>query len=141
MSTPIIKTSDELFDHYDEISDYCHTHAEPVFITRDGRIDLVIMSLEYYQLLSGKLADGKRMDGKPGGYTYEDYLLLPDDIRVELIDGVLYDMPTPCIVHQAIQLAIYEQFGPWLREHPGRRHCSGSRSGNAFSSLQLLNQM
>jgi len=111
MSTPIIKTIDELFDHYDEIFAYCHTHAEPVFITRDGRIDLVVMSPEYYQLLAGKLADGK-----PGGYTYEDYLSLPDDLRVELIDGILYDMPTPRIVHQAIHLAIYEQFTPWLRE-------------------------
>ena len=32
---------------------------------------------------------------KPGEYTLEDYLALPDERRVELIDGVFYDMSAP----------------------------------------------
>jgi len=32
----------------------------------------------------------------PKVYTYADYLGFPEDVRVELIDGVVYDMsPAP----------------------------------------------
>jgi len=39
---------------------------------------------------------------KQGEYTMEDYYSLPNDRRVELIDGVIYDMAAPTIVHQKI---------------------------------------
>lgn len=39
---------------------------------------------------------------KQGEYTLEDYYKIPDDIRVELIDGVIYDMSSPTSVHQII---------------------------------------
>lgn len=42
--------------------------------------------------------DGKRQ----GEYTLEDYYALPDERRVELIDGVIYDMSAPTFVHQHI---------------------------------------
>lgn len=35
-------------------------------------------------------------------YTIDDYFALPDDVRVELIDGVFYDMAAPNWVHQTI---------------------------------------
>ena len=35
-------------------------------------------------------------------YTLDDYYALPDDRRVELIDGVFYDMSSPAAVHQMI---------------------------------------
>jgi PHD/YefM family antitoxin component YafN of YafNO toxin-antitoxin module len=34
-----------------EISDTCHKLDEPVFITRDGRGDMVVMSIETYERL------------------------------------------------------------------------------------------
>lgn len=37
-----------------------------------------------------------------GDFTLEDYYTLPDDRRVELIDGVIYDMSAPSFVHQHI---------------------------------------
>lgn len=52
-----------------------------------------------------------------GEYTYEDYLALPDNRRVELIDGIFYDMACPHQAHQEIQLAIYEQVIPCIRKH------------------------
>lgn len=44
---------------------------------------------------------------KQGEYTLEDYYNLPEDQRFELIDGVLYDMPTPTTIHQSILGRIY----------------------------------
>ena len=37
-----------------------------------------------------------------GDNTIEDYLKLPEGTRVELIDGVFYDMAAPTIAHQGI---------------------------------------
>ena len=39
---------------------------------------------------------------KQGEYTLEDYLAIPDERRVELIDGVIYDMSSPLGHHQII---------------------------------------
>lgn len=39
---------------------------------------------------------------KQGEYTIEDYYRIPDDRRVELINGVIYDMSAPTAVHQFI---------------------------------------
>lgn len=39
---------------------------------------------------------------RQGEYTAEDYYQLPDDIRVELIDGVFYYMASPSHLHQFI---------------------------------------
>ena len=39
---------------------------------------------------------------KPGGYTLDDYYAIPDNRRVELIDGVIYDMAAPSTIHQYI---------------------------------------
>ena len=43
-----------------------------------------------------------------GDKTIEDYLALPDERRVELIDGVFYDMAAPSYVHQIIALKIFQ---------------------------------
>lgn len=44
---------------------------------------------------------------KQGDYTLEDYYRIPNDIRVELIDGVIYDMGAPTSTHQLIAGYIY----------------------------------
>ena len=44
---------------------------------------------------------------KQGEYTLEDYLATPDERRVELIDGVIYDMSSPLGHHQIIAGQIY----------------------------------
>lgn len=37
---------------------------------------------------------------KQGEYTLEDYYAWPEDERIELIDGVIYDMSAPSFIHQ-----------------------------------------
>ena len=52
---PTIRPSVDLQDNYNEISELCHEYAEPVFITKNGTGDLAVMSIETYELLTGKL--------------------------------------------------------------------------------------
>ena len=46
---PTIKSSAELRNNYNEISSFCHTYPEPVFITKNGKGDLAVMSIEAYE--------------------------------------------------------------------------------------------
>ena len=53
-----------------------------------------------------------------GPYTLKDYYALPDDRRVELIDGYIYDMAAPNIIHQTILGQLHLQFAPCVERHP-----------------------
>ena len=57
---------------------------------------------------------------RQGFYTIDDYLALPDDQRVELIDGVIYDMGAPTIPHQLIGGFIYSQFLQYVKQNGGK---------------------
>ncbi len=46
---PIIKPISDLRNKFNEISDICHKQGEPVFITKNGEGDLVVMSLAAYE--------------------------------------------------------------------------------------------
>lgn len=52
-----------------------------------------------------------------GEYTLEDYYALPDEQRVELIDGVIYDMTAPRKSHQVIVGEIHRQLSNCAIEH------------------------
>ncbi|MBQ1843008.1 MAG: Uma2 family endonuclease [Lachnospiraceae bacterium] len=54
-----------------------------------------------------------------GNYTIEDYLAIPDGQRVELIDGVIYDMASPLTVHQVILSDLITFFTVESRKHSG----------------------
>ena len=54
-----------------------------------------------------------------GNYTIDDYRALPEEQRVELIDGVFYDMSAPSFVHQRIGGEIYRQIANFIFENRG----------------------
>lgn len=56
---------------------------------------------------------------KQGEYTIKDYYALPEDKRVELIDGVFYDMAAPAPVHQRIGGELYRQIANFIFENKG----------------------
>ena len=58
---------------------------------------------------------------KQGEYTVEDYRALPEDQRMELIDGVLYDMAAPTGIHQVVGGEIYAVLRGYIRSRKG--HC------------------
>ena len=71
---PIIKPISDLRNKTNEISKLTHTRNEPVFITKNGEGDLVVMSLAQYGELQRKLelyaklavAEGQAATGNRG---------------------------------------------------------------------------
>lgn len=59
------------------------------------------------------------MEKRKGEYTLEDYYNMPEDRRVELIDGVIYDMAAPTPLHQLIAGAVYAGIRAFIRENGG----------------------
>lgn len=55
MHMPTIRPSADLRNNYNEISEFCHQYTEPVFITKNGQGDLAVMSIETYEMLTGKM--------------------------------------------------------------------------------------
>jgi len=54
---------------------------------------------------------------RQGEYTTEDYFSIPDDIRVELIDGVIYDLGAPKGGHQIVLGELHLGFRKCIDEH------------------------
>ena len=57
---------------------------------------------------------------RQGEFTLEDYYALPDEQRVELIDGVFYDMTAPRIVHQDISYIIHSAIADYIKKNKGK---------------------
>ena len=51
---PVIRSSTDLRNNYNEISTFCNEKREPVFITKNGKGDLAVLSIEAYENLCGK---------------------------------------------------------------------------------------
>ena len=56
---------------------------------------------------------------KQGEYTIDDYYAAPDDMRIELIDGVIYDMGSPGKPHQRMLGYLFTEFNICIEEHGG----------------------
>lgn len=72
---PNIRPSADLRNKYNEISEFCHNYSEPVFITKNGKGDLAVLSIETYEKLCGK---------------FELYSLLNESLEAER-NGNIYD--------------------------------------------------
>ena len=53
---PVIKPSSELRKNYNSVADICRTRKIPVFLTRNGEGDMVIMDIETYSRREEDLA-------------------------------------------------------------------------------------
>jgi PHD/YefM family antitoxin component YafN of YafNO toxin-antitoxin module len=89
---PIIKSSTDLRNNYNEISTFCHTYPEAVFITKNGQGDLAVMSIDIYeslvarQQLSALLDEGVRDIREGRRQPYQEVM---NELRAELANGTL----------------------------------------------------
>ena len=58
---PIIKPSSELRKNYNSVAEICRTQKVPVFLTRNGEGDMVIMDIETYSRREEDLALAQRL--------------------------------------------------------------------------------
>ena len=65
---PTIRPSAYLRNNYNEVSAFCNSRLEPMFITKNGHGDLAVMSIEAYERFCGR---------------YELYHLLDEAIEAE----------------------------------------------------------
>ena len=94
---------------YEALPDDLFTHMESV----NGK--------DIWKLDRWAEAEAMKKWPRQGEYTAEDYYALPDDVRVELIDGVIYDLAAPTDTHQAILVSLAIEFNKCIDEH--ERHC------------------
>ena len=52
---PIIKSISSLRNRTREITSLCHERDEPVYLTRNGEGDLVVMSIDHYERLKAQV--------------------------------------------------------------------------------------
>ncbi len=89
---PSIRPISDLRNSANEISDFCRQTREPVYITRNGTGDMVVMNIEEYERqmalidLYGKLAVAEQQiaDGAEG----EDFLTVARRLR-ERVHGIV----------------------------------------------------
>jgi PHD/YefM family antitoxin component YafN of YafNO toxin-antitoxin module len=58
---PIIKPSSELRKNYNSIAEICRVSKAPVFLTKNGQGDMVIMDMETYSRREDGLATAERL--------------------------------------------------------------------------------
>ena len=65
---PVIRPISDLRNRTMEISELCHSEDQPVFITRNGKGDMVVMSQAHYERLNNlielyeKLGEAESLD-------------------------------------------------------------------------------
>jgi len=89
---PNIRPISDLRNNANEISDFCRQTREPVYITRNGSGDMVVLSMEEYERqqalidLYGKLAVAEQEIAS--GAQGEDFLTMARQLR-ERVHGTL----------------------------------------------------
>ncbi|MCL1883145.1 MAG: type II toxin-antitoxin system Phd/YefM family antitoxin [Defluviitaleaceae bacterium] len=58
---PIIKPSSELRKNYNSVAEICRSNKVPVFLTRNGEGDMVLMDIESYGRREESLATAERL--------------------------------------------------------------------------------
>ena len=89
---PEIRPISDLRNSANEISDFCRQTGEPVFITRNGKGDMAVLSLEEYERqqglidLYGKLAIAEQEIA--AGAQGEDFLAVAKQLRERIYGAV-----------------------------------------------------
>lgn len=117
----------ELGYSYEQLAHLAYLPVETVQDTLEGRIkspeysvlDILEEVFEEKALPLVAEMPAYMYEKRQGEYTIEDYFAIPDDQRVELIDGVLYDMAAPSTIHQYFCDEIQTLFREYIRKKAG----------------------
>ncbi|SFG44611.1 Uma2 family endonuclease [Oribacterium sp. WCC10] len=82
----------------------------------DGLVDYTKVTYPESGMVS-ETAVAYSAEGGKKRYTIDDYYAIPDDRRVELIDGVIYDMGAPSLTHQRILGDLFVLFRECASKH------------------------
>ena len=82
---PIIRPSSDLRNNYNEISKICHETKEPMYITRNGTNDLVVLSDEAYDTITkaGQKMEEERIDRLIGEH-FDKYFATFKEFKADL---------------------------------------------------------
>lgn len=90
---------------------------EEVFsVQTENRARFLDEEAEYGDGLVKETASYGTQEKKQGQFTLDDYYALPDDVRMELIDGVFYDMVSPSIPHQYFVGEVFACFNDYIKK-------------------------
>jgi PHD/YefM family antitoxin component YafN of YafNO toxin-antitoxin module len=89
-----IKPSAAIRKNYNEIAELCKQSGEPVYLTRNGTGDLVVMDIDAFTKRESMLrlrehlvaAEESRLNGRPGYSIDEVSVLMKNAVR-EVLDG------------------------------------------------------
>ncbi len=97
--------------YVDSIDDRSREHRELI------EKQLADEKLELEKIINKQIAE--RVPGTIGDKTLEDYMMLPEGTRIEMIDGRFYNMAAATVVHQRIALMIGNVFENFINENNG----------------------
>ena len=88
-------------------------------------LERVLRPVEYYEYdwkkdSSVREAISTYGSKKQGMYTVEDYYALSEDERLELIDGVIYNMSSPSSIHQVLTGKIFNKIENYIMGKKGK---------------------
>lgn len=89
---PNIKSSTDLRNNYNEISSFCHKTGEPIFITKNGRGDLAVMSIDLFNKFMGRYELYQLLEQSESDFTNGRTLTFDDSmksLREDLKNGTL----------------------------------------------------
>ena len=78
---PNIKSSTDLRNNYNDISSFCHETGEPIFITKNGRGDLAVMSIGLFNKIMGKYELYKLLEQSEYDFSNGRTLTFDDSIK------------------------------------------------------------
>lgn len=113
---------------YEWISERADIPLEEVEMIFDGKVeslDYITMSrlrtmFSEYQSYIRESLTAYMPQKQQGEYTIEDYNAIPEERRVELIDGVIYDMAPPTTVHQMICSELGYLLKDYIKNNKGK---------------------
>ena len=91
-------------------------------VTRSPRYETLIALERILKKHTDRIGEAlpETSEKRQGVYTVEDYYLIPKERRVELIDGVIYDMASPTAIHQILSTELCNIIRSYISRQKGR---------------------